>query len=580
MSQRSRRPLSVLAVLAVAALLVLGSQACAEEPPVPAGVVVDRGVRIPLRDGAHLNANVYRPAGKEPLPVVWTLTPYKAATYHERGLAFAQQGYVFAVVDVRGSGGSEGTFEPHVNDGRDGYDAVEWLARQPWSNGKVGMWGGSYTGVAQWMMLKERPPHLVTLAPAASGYPGLDFPMTRNVILPYACQWLSIVSGPLADQAFWTGKFRELYRTRRPLRELNEIAGNRCPLFQTWLAHPSIDQYWKSMVPSRDDYARADLPILTVTGYFDGNQLGALRHYREHMAHAGAAARSRHYLILGPWDHGGTRKPAREVGGLTFGAASVVDMAEIQRQWFDWTLKGGPRPEFLKQRIAYYVTGPGAETWRYADDLGSIATERRTLYLAPEGRLAAAVPARSAPDRWVYDPIDVRPGEQEEGPIPGLTDQSLVRTLGERGLVYHTEPFAEPTEITGDVRLTLYASLDVPDTDFQATLYEVLPDGSSVLLGTDRLRARYRNSPEKPELVPLGEIQRYVFDVFPWFSRRIAAGSRLRLVVLSPNSIYFQKNYNGGGVVADESGKAARTAHVTLYHDAEHPSALEVPVVR
>ncbi len=470
------------------------------------------------------------------------------------------------------------------------------VGAQPWSNGKITMWGGSYAGHNQWLTLRERPPHLATIVPVASPYPAVDFPMTRNIFASYDIQWLTFTSGLLAnrnlfnEESLWVQKFSEMYLRHRPFRELDQIVGNRSPVFQKWLAHPTPDEYWRSMAPAPEDYKSMDVPILSITGHYDGDQPGALTFYREFMRNATPAAREKHYLIIGPWDHAGTRTPSAEVGGLTFGEASLVDLNKLHKEWYDWTMKGGPKPGFLKKHVAYYVVGPGAEAWKYSDSLDAIATERRTLHLTSDGgrandvfqsgRLAAAAPEQSPPDRWVYDPLDVRSAEIERESAPGNIDQRQVLALDGSGVIYHSEPFKEPTEISGEVKLTLYMALDVPDTDFQAALYEIRPDGSSVLLSADLLRARYRNSLEKAELVPPGEIQRYVFDHFTWFSRQVSKGSRLRLVVSSPNSIQLEKNYNSGGVVADETAKDARTAHITLYHDAEHPSALEIPVVR
>lgn len=245
----------------------------------------------------------------------------------------------------------------------------------------------------------------------------------------------------------------------------------------------------------------------------------------------------------------------------------------------------------MKKRVAYYVVGPGAENWKYADNLDSIATEHRTLYLASQNGVAndayhsgqlTAQPAPAAADKYVYDPRDLRPGQEleREDIAKPLTDERYALNLFGDGLVYHSDPFPEATEVTGDIKLTLWISMDVPDTDFAVTLYEVLPDGSSVQLTADQLRARYRRSLSHPELVKPGAIERYDFTGFTWFSRRVSKGSRLRLVVTCPNSIYLEKNYNRGGRVEAESGKDATVAHITLYHDREHPSALEIPVVR
>jgi hypothetical protein len=279
------------------------------------------------------------------------------------------------------------------------------------------------------------------------------------------------------------------------------------------------------------------------------------------------------------------------VGGLEFGDASMVDLNRLHKQWYDWTLKGGPRPEFLKQRVAYYVAGPGAETWKYADDLDAIAGERRTLYLGSSGNgavsafrsgtLAAAPESGGAPtDQYVYDPRDLRPGDLEEHPNEhNVTDETPALNLF-GGAVYHSEPFAEATEVSGYVKLSVWLSLDVPDTDLQAALYEIMPDGKSVFLSGDLMRARFRHSLAREELVTPGSVERYDFAHFTWFSRRVAKGSRLRLLITSPNSSQLEKNYNSGKPVAAESGADARVAHVTIHHDREHPSALEIPIVR
>lgn len=580
------------AALFLLLLLSLAAASLAEESQ---DVDLQWGVRIPMRDGVELAATLYRPAGqKEPLPVVFTLTPYIGDSYHPRAMYFARHGYVFALIDVRGRGSSGGTFDPMAQEARDGHDVVEWLARQSWSNGKVAMWGGSYAGYDQWATAKERPPHLATIVPAASARPGVDFPYTKGVFYPYDIQWLTYTSGKtgngnlFGESSYWTQKFRELYLTHRPFRELDTLAGNPSPVFQRWISHPFYDDHWKAMVPTAEQFAAIDLPILTITGHYDGDQPGALSYYRDHMRLGSPAARDRHYLIIGPWDHAGTRTPKREVGGLTFGEASVLDLNALHAEWYDWTMKSGAKPKFLEKRVAYYVVGPGAENWKYADSLEEIGAQKRVLYLKGpagdafhSGALVDAKPAgASEPDRYVYDPLDVRPAEIEKEEIANtITDQRYALNLFGNGLVYHSEPFAEATEVSGQVKLTLWMALDVPDTDFKADLYEILPDGGSVLLTSDLLRARYRDSLEEESLVPIGKPVRYELDGFGWFSRRVSKGSRLRLVISSPNSIQLQKNYNSGGVVADETAKDARTAHVVLYHDGEHVSALEVPVV-
>ncbi len=348
------------------------------------------------------------------------------------------------------------------------------------------------------------------------------------------------------------------------------------------------DDYYDAMVPTPAQYGKLAIPILTITGDYDGDQPGAFTFYRRHMQYGSAEAKRDHYLIIGPWDHAGTRTPKAEVGGLTFGEASLLDLNELHREWYDWTMKGGAKPAFLQKRVAYYVVG--AEEWRYADTLEAIPAERRILYLASSGSaadvfhsgsLAETPGGGAAADTWTYDPLDTRPGDAEPDEDPTyLTTQRPVMNLYGNGAVYHGEPFAEAVTITGFPKLTVWLSMDVPDTDLEATLYAIRPDGGSVMLSTAVMRARYRDSPRRETPVPAGEPVKYVFDNFGFFSRRLPAGSRLRLLVRCPNSIFVEKNYNSGGVVAAETGRDARTAHVTLLHEEAHPSALELPFER
>jgi len=308
------------------------------------------------------------------------------------------------------------------------------------------------------------------------------------------------------------------------------------------------------------------------------------------MAHASEHARAQHYLVIGPWDHPGTRTPKAEVGGLTFGKASVLDMNKLHKDWYDWTLKAGAKPEFLKDMVAYYVLGAGAEDWRYAPSLGAVTAESRPFHLGSvEGRandlfasgvLAADKPsASSRPDSYAYDPLDTSSAKVDEVEVPNmLTDQRWILQQSGKYLVYHSAAFTGDVDIAGFFRLSAWMSLDQPDTDFHAAVFEIQPDGTNVFLSDDMLRARYRAGPRSAQLVAKGRVERYDFERFTFAARRIQQGSRLRLVIAPMNSLYSEKNYNSGGVVADETGKDARTVNVTLYHDARHPSALYVPV--
>jgi uncharacterized protein len=549
-----------------------------------------------MRDGVQLNATLFKPAGAGPLPAIFTLTPYISDTYYPRAAYFARHGYVYLLVDVRGRGNSGGAFEPFANEGRDGRDVVEWIAAQSWSNGKVTMWGGSYAGFDQWSTLKEFPPHLATIVPAAAAHPGVDFPYFHNIFTLYDMQWLTFTSGVTPnvnlfnDALFWRQKNLEMYRGHIAFRQLDGIIGNPSPIFRKWLEHPTPDAYYDAMVPSMEDYRRISIPILTITGDYDGDQAGAMTYYRRHMQYGSPEAVAKHYLIIGPWDHAGTRTPSQDVGGLHFGVASLLDLNDLHRQWYGWTMQNGAKPEFLKKRVAYYVTG--SEQWKYADSLDTIANGKSTLYLASNGFAGDAFHSGSladkrpeengrAQDHFTYDPLDTRPGEVDDSGGGGeLVSQADALNLFGAGVVYHSDAFGGAMEISGFVKLSVWISMDVPDTDLSAALYEILPDGRSVELTNDILRARYRESSREAKLVTPGAIERYDFTGFTFFSRRIAKGSRLRLVLGAINAPGFEKNYNSGGDVASETAQDAHTAHITVYHDAAHPSALELPIAQ
>ncbi|PYK90975.1 MAG: hypothetical protein DME35_03925 [Verrucomicrobia bacterium] len=574
-------------------------------PPAATDYDIRWGVKIPLRDKVELNATLYfpkTPDGPAPkTPVIFTLTPYISDTYHARGAYFASHGYVFALVDVRGRGNSAGEFEPFAQEPRDGHDVVEWLAQQPFCDGKVAMWGGSYAGFDQWATAKEFPPHLATIVPAAAAHPPYDYPSLDNVGFLYDMQWFTHTSGRtgqqnlFGDSKFWRTKFLDAYKKHIAFSTLDSFLGNPSKNFQRIIRHPMADAYYDGMVPTQEQFKRILLPILTITGQYDGDELGAMTFYRDHMANASPETRAKHFLIIGPWDHAGTRTPTDEVGGVKFGPAAIVDLNDLHRQWYDWTMKNGAKPEFLKNQVAYYLLAPGNSgangEWKYTDNFANLIANPKTLYLDSKngdangvfrsGMLVEKQPNEGA-DQYVNDPMDTSRGENVEGVEPkdktAAIDQSFALCIGKDGLVYHTSPLPKETPLVGCPKVSLWVSLDTPDTDLQADLYEIQPDGTSIALWNDVRRLRYRESLREAKLVKPDEIVKCNFDPGLFVARRLMKGSRLRLVVYSPNSIFWQKNYNSGGVVADETAKDAHTAHIKIYHDAQRPSSIDLPL--
>ncbi len=589
-----------VAVTVAAAAFVFGAHAAPGEVA-PPSANLRMNVKIPMRDGVALSANLFLPTDASGAqPVVFAFTPYTTDRYYiDDCIYYAKNGYACAIVDSRGRGNSGGSFVPFENDGPDGYDVVEWLAKQPWSNGKIGMFGFSYVGFTQWSTLKQFPPHLATIVPTAPVYPGYDFPLwSGNLFHQWAMVWLAAVSGATANSSLvtnsglWAEELRDFYRQDRPFSQLDQAAGNPSAIFQRWTAHPYPDAYWNAMTPAAADYPKIHIPVLTITGSYDADQGGALHYYRQHMAYGNAADAARHYLVIGPWDHMQTHKPEAEFDGLTFGPASLVDMHLLHKQWFDWTMKDGPRPEFLKQRVAYYVAG--LDQWKYAEHFEDVGASRKTFYLFSDGAaddvfhsgtLGGKNAGGAAFDAYTYDPLRFSPYAPEQArtyefdcPTEDKSGINACSAMGIQGngLVYHTAPLDEEAELSGIAKLSLWLEMDVPDTDIQISLDEVRVDGSIVHLTDAMQRARYRESRSEPRLVEPGKLLRYEISSFWFDSRRLAKRSRLRLSLMPP-SPDFERNYNSGNAVEHETAKDAKVAHVRLYHDAQHESTLEVP---
>lgn len=553
------------------------------------------GVKIPMRDGIKLNATVYKPHNqKEKLPVIFTLTPYIGDSYYARANYFASHNFVFVLIDVRGRGSSEGNFDPFMQEAKDGHDIVEWLAKQEYSNGKITMWGGSYAGYDQWATAKELPPHLSTIVPVAAAKPGVDFPMGYNVGSSYIVRWLTFTSGKTGnanlfeDVDFWQNKYNERFQKDLPYSKLDSIAGNPNAAFQKWVSHPRVDDYIRSYNPTPAQYAAMNFPILSITGSYDGDQPGAIAFYKEFMMHASPKGKSNHWLIIGPWDHAGTRTPKKEVGGLVFGDSSILNMNKLHEEWYNYTMRDSAKPAFLKDKVAYYITN--RNTWKYVSTLDEIGKEKKIFYLSSndgkandllQSGILSDSAGTSAPSQYAYDPMNKSSAEFELHPPDNyLTDQTYAFNISKFGLVFHSKSFEQDQEVSGFFELEAYVETDVKDIDLEADIYEVRQDGTSILLTSATMRARYRESLETEKLMEPGKTYLIPFHNFTFISRTIEKGSRLRLLLSTPNSMNVEKNYGTGGVVANETGKGAKVAHIRIFHAGDKASVLKMPVMK
>ena len=561
-------------------------------------VIYEHNVPVTMRDGVVLRADVYRPKADGKFPVLLQRTPYDKNGGFAFGLQGAARGYVVIIQDSRGRYASQGEWYTFKHESDDGYDTVEWAAALPYSDGRVGMFGGSYVGATQMLAAIAHPPHLAGICPIVTA---------SN----YHANWT--YQGGAFEQWFnesWTGGLAQNTLNRNVVDASNAIQGmetlpltsfplfnfggtsgapdslaDLAPYFLDWLAHPNYDGYWKQW-SIEEHYGDIQVPALTVAAWYDIFQGGSLRNYLGMKEHAGSeAARKGQHLLVVIGGHAGF---GRKIGDVDFGpAAAQFDENATVLGWYDYLFKG-VQNEFAGKPVKIFVMGKNE--WREEDEW-PLARAQSTKYflhssgkansLRGDGALSATAPRSEKTDEYVYDPAN--PVPTIGGPLccdprhlpAGPRDQRPAEARDDV-LVYSTPPFAQDTEITGPVSLELYAKSSAVDTDFTAKLVDVWPDGFAQNLTEGILRARYRNSQEKPELINPGEI--YKFDIDVWSTSNVfLKGHKLRLEVSSSNFPRFDRNLNTGG--DNETGQKCVSATNTIYHDADHPSVLILPVV-
>jgi len=546
------------------------------------------GVPMKARDGVTLVSDIWMPADTGRWPAVLVRLPYQKTFFGgmlaRHGRIFASRGYVYVVQDVRGRGDSGGEFDFFFQEGKDGYDAVEWIARQPWSNGRVCMMGVSYLGTVQWLAAREKPPHLVCIVPtAAGGNWGDELPWQGGAFMQqFALTWLNDVSGQASQGANTEGTDWSRVYGHRPLLTADSVLGRRMRLYREWIEHPTLDAYWKRILFSAADFEALDIPALTVTGLWDGDQPGALFYWRGMQAHS--PARDRQWLILGPWNHVQTYVGGKErIGAMPLGPGSNIDNLAEHLAFYDAFLKNNGTG-YTRPRARVFVTG--SNRWREFPAYPVPGTESRKLYFHSGGQantrngngtLTWTAPGDEPADRFTYDPADpVKVGEADlEGPGDGTRASDDRQDV----LVYLSAPLTEPLDVIGKVTVNLIASSDGPDTDFTACLVDVGPDGQMFRLGPHPVgmrRARFRKGLDREIFLTPGVADTMPVNLFD-IAHTFLPGHRIRIEVSSSAAPHFAPNSNTGNPIATDT--QSRVARQTVYHDALRWSHVLLPVV-
>lgn len=517
-------------------------------------------VLIRTRDGATLSASVVRPKGvTEPLPTLLTFDIYTdPAAFRARGKDAAAHGYASVIADTRGKRLSPDEIVPYEHEAADTDAVIEWIARQPWSNGRIGMRGGSYSGFTAWAATKHMPAALKTLAVSAAAIPGLGLPMYNNVFLSANYGWVFYVTDnkylderTYNDNDRWTRLLDNWFSSGRPYREIDQVDGTPNPLLQRWLRHPAYDGYWQAMVPYEHDFAHVTIPVLTISGYYDDGQISALEYLKEHYRYN---PRAEHYLVIGPYDHFGTHRAikASVLRGYRIDPVAQFSTPELVYQWMDYVLRGGPKPAMLVDRINYEVMG--ANEWRHAASLPQMSSHHVPYYLTatPEGnryRLSRAQPARPGSIERSYDLADRTVQNNAHSYPDPIVEEALERTTE---LMFVSQRFERPTIVSGAFAGELDVTISKRDVDLGVTVFEQTPDGQLMHLAYWLGRASFARDRSVRRLLPPGKAVRIPFETTV-VSRQLSAGSRL-LVLLDVNkNPIAQVNYGTGKDVSDES---------------------------
>jgi putative CocE/NonD family hydrolase len=535
--------------------------------------IIDRGVLVRIRQGATLALDVVRPrrlAGPQPTALRFTIYSDPAFNLKSAKDA-AARGYVGVLASARGKYLSTDKIVPWETEVADTWAVIDWISRQPWSDGKVGMYGNSYDAFAQWAAAKNPHPALKTIVPSGATHPGYGLPMRNNVFQAANYGWPLQVSSDryMGDPAFhdgrrWASLLEKWFDSGRPFREIDAIDGTPNEILQRQLRHPSFDEYWRAMQPSGKEFARIRIPVLSLTGYFDDAAVTASNYLSQHYLHDRDAD---HYLVIGPWSHGDnlSARKSSTVNGYAIDPVADVDTEALVFEWFDHVLRGGPKPALLKDRINFEVMG--ANTWSHAPSVERMANRTLRLYLTSEaeGPRFALSPGKPMTKKFVEQSIDLADRRTRNNLYPASA--FLETPDGPTRISYISAPLDVPVCVCGQIGGALQVTIDRKDFDFTWALYEATPDGRFFNLSYYLARASYAADPSVRKLLSPGRPTNLPFSQTPLVAKQIAAGSRLLLLLTVNKNPYAQVNYGTGKDVSDESIDDADRPLRVRWHD-------------
>lgn len=537
-------------------------------------------VLIKTKDGAIISAVVVRLRNVSiPQPAILQYTIY-ADSVNLRFLEPSVYGYTGIMAYTRGKAFSPDTIVPFENDGKDATDVIDWISKQSWCNGKIGMYGGSYNGFTQWAAAKHHHPALKTIVPYVAAIPGLGLPMENNVFINANYGWAFYTTDnkyldnkTYDDQKRWNSLPDKWYASGAAYSKMDSVDGTPNPWLQRWIKHPDYDKYWQNQVPYQNDYAAINIPVLTFTGYYDDGQISALHYFQQHLKYNPNA---NDYLIIGPYDHFGSQRGGVPLlRGYNVDPVALISTRDITFEWLDYILKGGKKPGLLKNKVNYEVMG--ANEWKHAPSLQKMASQTLKLYLSniKEGDSYSLTPDKPAKRGALDQQVDLADRKTSNNvdyyPYP-IIKKELDHSSG---YFFISKPFDNPTTVNGMFSGEIEATINKKDMDIGIVLYEVTTKGEYFELSYFLGRASYATDMSKRTLLIPGTKQTIPFSRSRLVSKMLSKGSRL-LVVLNVNRNSFaQVNYGTGKDVSDETINDATEPLKIEWHNS---SFINIPV--
>lgn len=553
--------------------------------------ILEKDIHVKTPGGGTVCTMLMRPRGKaERLPALLNFTIYVDTKFNMNDVRqTASNGYVGVEGFTRGKACSPDKPVPYVHDGADAAALIDWISMQPWSDGRVGMYGGSYDGFTQWAAAKYMPKGLKALMPGVPAAPAIDVPMEGNVFWNFLYPWTFFTTDAkgnddaiYSDGGRWQKLNHEWYASGRAYRDLEKINGTPNPIFDEWLAHPSYDVYWQNMIPYGKEFSHIDIPVLETAGYYYGGPGAAVYYFSQLEKYAPEAE---HYLLIGPYDHSGGQfgvvgllgQVFDNVGGLQLDPVAEIDISDdLRYQWFDHVFRGGPKPSLLQDKVNYEV--PGANVWKHAPTLKAMVDSALRLHLSPDrvGNAYRLSEKQSPGDVFVELKVDFADRSDVDRKSPG-GDVSGKQIDTHNGIEFISERLPKAAEMAGLFSGELDFVTNKKDFDFEIELYELAPQGDYVQLAPYWTRASYAGDLTHRRLLVPGRRQRLAFQSVRLISRQLQPGSRVIAVLTIIKEPGRQINYGTGGDVSDETIRDAKVPlEIKLYGD----SYLDLPVGR